>query len=209
MRVWCPVLGFPSSACGCVQWAEFWSAGVSPARAKLDIIVHELHFQVCALLCSVEACQAWSFVLPGNSVPQKKGYSVIHHPNLDTFIVAGGGFQLLCQSLPCQLGHFWAIQDGWFPGQLGGSWSALWNELLFPRQSLRSSLWRRREAKTVGEDAGAFKKRGSREPFQESWAKNRALPFSSGSGHFKRWGPCHCFFSLHSLWVPAPFSSVL
>ena len=62
---------------------------MSPARAKLDIIVHELHFQVCALLCSVEACQAWSFVLPGNSVPQKKGYSVIHHPNLDTFIVGG------------------------------------------------------------------------------------------------------------------------
>lgn len=49
--------------------------GTSPARAKLDIIVHEFNFKVCGLKCSAKACQASSFVLSGNSMPWEKSYN--------------------------------------------------------------------------------------------------------------------------------------
>lgn len=48
-----------------VQWAEFWSAGASPARAKLDIIAPELHFPglwltvLCRSMPGLELCSPW------------------------------------------------------------------------------------------------------------------------------------------------------
>lgn len=156
----CSILCFPSSSSSHFQRAGFRSVGTSPARAKLDIIAHGLNFQVCGLLCSAEARQAWSFVLLGNSMPQKKGYSIIHCLNLD--ILWEGGFYSLCEGM---------VGVGPFLGKpLSVSMDlSLFSEMCFTfLDHLYSNFWRRGEAKTVGEDAWAFEKRGSRVPFQES-----------------------------------------
>lgn len=57
----------------------------------------------------------------------------------------------------------------------------LCNDIHFPAQSLQQPL-EQKGNQTVGEDATAFQKRGSRVPFQESRAKNRTSPFNSCSG---------------------------
>lgn len=76
---------------------------------------------------------------PGNSTPQKKGYSVIHHPNLDTFIGGGvgeGGFRVIMSKPPMSARPFLGKLDEWSPGPVGRLLICSVNELLFPGQSL-------------------------------------------------------------------------
>jgi hypothetical protein len=74
----CSAPGFSSSAgqsFSCKQ--NFCQRAHHQQRAKWDIIAHEFNFKVCGLKRSAKACQANSFVLSGNSVPRKKGYSLL------------------------------------------------------------------------------------------------------------------------------------
>lgn len=106
-----------------------------------------------------KARQAWSFVLLGKSMPQKKGYSIIHCLNLDILWESGVLFIMPRHAVEPFLGKPQSVSMA----------LSLFCEMCFTfLVHLYSNFWRRGEAKTVGEDAWAFEKRGSRVPFQES-----------------------------------------
>lgn len=72
---------------------------------------------------------------------------------------------------------------------------------------LDSKLRRRGEARLLEEDSGALEKRGSRVPFQESGAKNRAVPFNNCLGTSNA-GVCVIAPFSAFLCAPAPFLCV-